>query len=95
MNAEADTLYKQVDGLDVHEADDGLIVFNQKSDRVHHLNASAGVLFELCSEPVSRRQLVEMFCTLFDLDSLSGERALESTLDQLIKESVLVEVDAS
>ncbi len=37
-----------VDGLDVNEVKDGLIVYDPGRDRVHYLNASAAIVFTLC-----------------------------------------------
>lgn len=37
-----------VDGLDVNEVKDGLIVYDPATDRVHYLNATAAVAFTLC-----------------------------------------------
>ncbi|MFN8027996.1 MAG: PqqD family peptide modification chaperone [Acidimicrobiia bacterium] len=39
---------KPVEGLDVHEVDDGLVVYDGAKDRVHYLNASAALVFTLC-----------------------------------------------
>jgi hypothetical protein len=43
--------YTHAAALEVHETDDGLVVFNPATDRVHHLNYTAGVLFEFCRDP--------------------------------------------
>lgn len=37
-----------VEGLDVNEVKDGLVVYDPASDRVHYLNATAAVVFTLC-----------------------------------------------
>jgi hypothetical protein len=37
-----------VGGLEVNEADDGLVVYDPATEMVHHLNASAALIFELC-----------------------------------------------
>jgi Coenzyme PQQ synthesis protein D (PqqD) len=37
-----------VGGLDVNEAEDGLVVYDTATDTVHHLNKTAGVIFGLC-----------------------------------------------
>ena len=47
--------YSRAADLEVHETEDGLIVFNPATDRVHHLNHSAGALFELDSDVVALR----------------------------------------
>lgn len=40
---------RSVDGLDVNEVDDGLVVYDGDRDRVHYLNPTAGVVFALCN----------------------------------------------
>lgn len=39
----------QRDDLEVNESADGLIVYDPQRDRVHHLNATASLVFELCT----------------------------------------------
>lgn len=35
--------------LEISEAEDGLVIFNVSTRRVHHLNSTASLLFELCN----------------------------------------------
>jgi Coenzyme PQQ synthesis protein D (PqqD) len=39
---------RKVEGLEVNEADDGLVVCDPQQDMVHHLNPSAALIFDLC-----------------------------------------------
>jgi hypothetical protein len=39
---------RRVSGLDINELDDGLIVFRESTDSVHHLNHTAAFVLELC-----------------------------------------------
>ena len=94
MNKGSDNYYKQVQGLDVHEADDGLIIFHADTDRVHHLNFPAGVLFALCDQPRSKASLVESFQALFDLAE-PDTAVVQTTLDQLLTEGVLIQADGN
>ena len=94
MNRSSKTLYQQVEGLDVHEAEDGLIIFNPGTDRVHHLNSTAGVVFSLCDQPRSGLALIESFTELFDLEQHSAQ-AVQTVLAQLSEEGVLVETNDS
>lgn len=36
------------DGLERHESDDGLVIYQEATDRVHHLNHTAAVIFLCC-----------------------------------------------
>jgi hypothetical protein len=54
-----------VDGLDVNEVKDGLIVYDPARDRVHYLNATAAIVFVLCDgtldEPGIAGELAEAY----------------------------------
>jgi Coenzyme PQQ synthesis protein D (PqqD) len=39
---------KIVDGLDLNELDDGMVVFSESTDTVHHLNHTAAVVLQFC-----------------------------------------------
>ena len=87
------TLYTRASGIEVHETDDGLIVFNAATDKVHHLNPTAGVLFELCIGSKTSAQLAQEMVDLFSLDEVPTE-AIQAGLDQLVSEDVLIESQA-
>ena len=38
----------RADGLDVNEVPDGYVVYQTAADRVHYLNKTAAIVFELC-----------------------------------------------
>lgn len=38
----------RAESLEVNEAEDGLVVYDSTSGMVHHLNATASVIFDLC-----------------------------------------------
>ncbi len=54
----------QVGGLDISETEDGLVVLNVLSRRVHHLNATAAILFELCTGNNSVTEIEEMMTSI-------------------------------
>lgn len=89
MTNSVNNQYSQSDGLEVHEADDGLIVFNTATDRVHHLNSTAGVLFALCENPREQGQLLADFNKLFNRGDDDNSPILE-VLQQLVDEGVLI-----
>jgi hypothetical protein len=92
MNKIRESHYRQVEGLEVHEADDGLIIFNSRTDKVHHLNHTAGVLYELCLHAQTRANLVENLQSLYQLEYAPLEEC-EQTLNKLLIEGVLEEVN--
>ena len=86
--SEPELRYSPVDGMQVHETDDGLIVFDPETDRVHHLNFTAGALYTLCSRGSRRDELAERFARLFELDETSASD-VDDCLEQLVKDGLL------
>ena len=82
--------YQCLEGLDVHEAEDGLVVFNPVTDSVHHLNHTAGVLFELCAEPVTLDKLSALVAELYELEQAPMEE-ITAGLAKLVEEGVVIE----
>jgi hypothetical protein len=54
--------------LEVNEAADGLVVYDPEQERVHHLNRSASLVFELCTGENSEDTIVELVGRAFGLD---------------------------
>ena len=80
-------------GLEVHETQDGLVVFDPKTDRVHHLNGTAAVLFELCDGSRDTTDLPTFVAVLFSLDEPPAE-AVDDGLHQLMEQGVVVQAQA-
>ena len=57
------------EGLEVDEADDGLVVFVPATDVVHHLNRTAGVIFGLCDGTRDAQAIAAEVGVLFGLDA--------------------------
>lgn len=57
----------QVPGLDITETDDGLVVFQPATRRVHHLNVTAALVFELCTGANTDEQIVSLVQQAFGL----------------------------
>ena len=55
-------------GLDITEVEDGLVVFVPATRRVHHLNVTATLVFELCTGGNDHAAITEFVRTAFGLD---------------------------
>jgi len=75
--------------LEVHDAQDGLVVFDPTTDRVHHLNTTAAVLYELCDVSRTPTELASMVRDLYGLDDLPLPE-VEAGLRELLREHVLI-----
>jgi hypothetical protein len=62
-------------GLDAHESADGLVVYSEATDTVHHLNKTAAVIFGLCDGTLDSAAIAAKLAALFDL----GEPPLDET----------------
>jgi Coenzyme PQQ synthesis protein D (PqqD) len=62
--------YKPLKSADVLELDmgDGLILYNHDGDLVHHLNPSAGLIWQLCDGAVTVGQLGAEIAEQYGLD---------------------------
>jgi hypothetical protein len=79
---------RMAEGLDVNETDDGLIIYQESTDRVHHLNPTAAVVFELCDGTRSTDEIAVLVAETFGLgnapvlettaclESLAGEKLI-------------------
>lgn len=70
------------EGLDVSETEDGLVVYHDATDTVHHLNRTAAVVFGLCDGTRDADAIAAEVGTLFALDEPPLEE-IASCLDEL------------
>jgi hypothetical protein len=64
------------EGLEIDEAEDGLIVFDPREDMVHHLNPSAAIIFDLCDGSRDLDEIVALLGEIYELGTLPREDAL-------------------
>ena len=77
-----------VDGLDIHEVEDGLVVYDPAADRVHYLNPSASLVLSLCDGNRTEAQLAELVRAAWKLDAAPIDD-VSACLAQLQREGVL------
>jgi hypothetical protein len=66
---------RKVDGLDVTEVDDGLVVFHEPTDTVHHLNPTAAVVLELCDGSRTTTDIAALLAQAYGLPDPPLEEA--------------------
>jgi hypothetical protein len=57
-----------VDGLEVSEAQEGLVVFDPASDLIHYLNSTSAIVFTLCDGSHSPLEIASVVSGVFGLD---------------------------
>ena len=75
--------------LEVHEVPDGYIVYQKQRDRVHYLNQSAAIIFELCDNTLQPQDVVERVAKIFALDP-SAHDEIRAALDALVQEGLIL-----
>jgi hypothetical protein len=66
-----------IDGLDVNEVKDGLIVYEPNRDLVHYLNGSASVIFALCDGTLDEPEIAALVAKAYSLDEPPGHHVQE------------------
>ena len=77
-----------VDGLEINETKDGLIVYESQRDRVHYLNATAAVVFTLCDGTMDASAIADAVGKAYELDD-APTADVDVCLDQLRDEGLL------
>ena len=70
-----------VSGLDLNEAEDGLIVFDEGTDTVHHLNGTAAVILGLCDGSRDCGAIATELGNAFGLDAAPIDETLRCLAD--------------
>jgi len=83
------SLLVQAPGLDITEVDDGLVVFEPTSRRVHHLNVTATLVFELCTGTNDAAAIAQVVQTAFGLPEPPAAE-VDAVLVSMQAESLLV-----
>lgn len=55
-------------GLEVNEAEDGLVIYDPAQDMVHHLNPTASMIFDLCDGTRAPEEIARVLAEAFELD---------------------------
>jgi hypothetical protein len=82
---EPDLRWRQAPGLEMNEADEGVIVYQRDRDRVHFLNPTAALLLESCGDGLAESELAALVAAAFDLPEAPVEdvaRCVKSLLDE-------------
>jgi hypothetical protein len=65
--------------LDLNETEDGIVIFDAATDRVHHLNNTAAIVLQFCDGTRTPAQIASLVGAAFDL----AEPAITETEDCL------------
>ena len=75
-------------GLEVHEVEDGLVVYDGEHDRVHYLNATASAVLTFCDGAHTVDEIARLVGALWELPD-PPTAAVRECVTQLRSEGVL------
>jgi len=79
---------KQLGDLEVSEVADGLVVYQADPERVHYLNHTAAIVFELCTGEHTEDEIAEALGSTFSLDA-PPSREVTACLEHLRHEGIV------
>ena len=79
-------VFVRAEGLDVNEVPDGYIIYQTAADRVHYLNNTAAIVFELCDGARGSEDIVSRVSKMFEGAS---ESEVEACIQNLLKEGLV------
>lgn len=76
-------------GLDVNEVPDGYVIYQTARDRVHYLNKTAAIVFELCDGARGPDDIIARVNQIFELTTeTDGE--IQACIQSLLKEELVL-----
>jgi hypothetical protein len=79
----------KADKLEVNEAPDGYVIYEGSQDRVHYLNRTAAVVFELCDGERRIEEIISGVAELFNLEPKACDKDVRGCLESLSKEGLV------
>ena len=80
-------VFTRAKDLDVNEVPDGYIIYQTAADRVHYLNNTAAVVFELCDGARGAEDIVSRVSKMFEGAS---ESDIEACIESLLAEGLVL-----
>lgn len=71
-NLHLDAIFENNGPFEVTEVPDGFIVSDTKADRVHFLNNTAAIIYEMCDGNYTFREIVEFIDQTYSLETTSS-----------------------
>lgn len=85
----ADTMFRAVEGIEVNRVPDGAMVYQNDRERVHFLNPTALVVYELCGLNKTAGEIEAFLAGAFGL-ATSPTEAVRECLVSLLDEGLVV-----
>jgi hypothetical protein len=79
----------RAENLDVNEVPDGYVIYQTEADRVHYLNKTAAIVFELCDGARGPGDIVARVSKMFEVEG-NADDEIEACVQSLLKEGLVL-----
>jgi Coenzyme PQQ synthesis protein D (PqqD) len=79
----------RAENLDVNEVPDGYVIYQTEADRVHYLNKTAAIVFELCDGGRGTEDIVARVSKMFEVEG-NADDEIEACVQSLLKEGLVL-----
>jgi hypothetical protein len=79
----------RADDLDVNEVPDGYVIYQTAADRVHYLNKTAAIIFELCDGARGPDDIVTRVSGMFELNG-KADVEIKDCIQSLLNEGLVL-----
>jgi hypothetical protein len=80
--------YTQADGLEITHMPDGWVIYHLETDRVHFLNATAALVFELCNGRHTVTEIAGILSAAYELSTPTIDD-VQTCVSNLVAESLV------
>jgi hypothetical protein len=78
----------KTNGLEVNELPDGYIIYQQETDRVHYLNRTAALVFEMCNGQSPAAAIPELLKNAYELPE-PPTAEVQQCLERFLEEGLI------
>ncbi len=82
------SLRKRPDLL-IEEIEDEVVIYDPRTQRIHHLNPMASIIWELCEVCSSPKEIAKEIVDVLKTDSSTVEKDVQETLGSLQRKGLL------
>ena len=79
----------RADNLNINEVADGYVIYQAACDRVHYLNKTAAIIFELCDGELGIDNIICSVADLYELEDTRDEE-IRNCIESLLREGLVL-----
>lgn len=83
-----DTTFAVVEGLEANQVPDGCVIYNSDAERVHFLNPTAFIVYELCAAGANLEAIENFVGAAYSLPTVPTAD-VENCIEQLVIEGLV------